>query len=105
MKWIIVFTILCGVGVIWLLRKAIKDGKEEPSDGTIISYPDLDLMDATHGGVMFISFPSDEDEHSPENTISDDTLKRAILRNKLQKIDEERHQDDVDLDYQREDGK
>ena len=86
MEWILVLTAVCFIGVVCLLRKAIIDGKKDPPNGTVISYPD-------------------EDEHSPENIISDDTLRRAILRNKLQKIDEERYQDDVDLDYQREDGR
>lgn len=86
MWWILILTALAFIGAAWLLLKAIVDGGEDPPDGTIILYPD-------------------EDEHSPENTISDDTLKRAILQNKLQKIDEERRQDDVDLSYQREDSK
>jgi hypothetical protein len=73
--------------VIILIRKGRKDTAKEPSAGTIIRYPEED------------------NEFSPKNSISDETIKRVVLRNKLNKIEEEREIKDINLDYSREDGK
>ena len=43
------------------------------------------------------------DEHSPENLDFDKSLKSVILRNKLKKIESEKN--DVDINYQDENGR
>jgi hypothetical protein len=103
MKWIIIFSIVAFICFVWMLVNAIKDAQIEPSAGTVIRYPEED------------------NEFSPKNSISDETIKRVVLRNKLNKIEEEKEKeegllilpedwlqtriDDINLDYSREDGK
>jgi len=112
MKILIGFTILCLIGFIYLYRKAMKDAKEPPT-GTHIIYPEDEEI--------FSEFV--EDEFSPDNMISNDTIKRAALRNKLREIEEEKktkvyykgevigefkgeiETTDLNIDYQNEEGK
>ena len=96
MKWIIILTFVALIFVICLYRKAVKDGKEPP-DGTRIKYPDPDRE-------IFSEF--NEDEHSPENVISDELIKRVSLRHKLNKIaNEEEIEKFGDFDHTRIDGR
>ena len=96
MKWIIILTFVALIFVICLYRKAVKDGKEPP-DGTHIKYPDPDEE-------IFSEF--NEDEHSPENVISDELIKRVSLRHKLNKIaNEEEIEKFGDFDHTRIDGR
>ena len=97
MKWIIILTVIAGICFVYLLIQAIIDGIEaEPISGTIM-YPDEEEI--------FSKF--EDDEHSPENVISDDLIKTVSLRNRLNKIEEEREtrMDDVNIDYQNYEGK
>jgi hypothetical protein len=95
-----------------MLRKAIKEGKEPPA-GTHFIYPDIetyaDFEKPNPDEEIFSEFL--EDEHSPENMISIEIIKRVSLRNKLRKIELERKQDgeteidSLNIDYTNYEGK
>lgn len=90
MDWIIYGTIFAFFGFMFILLKAIEETKEDTPDGTVYMYP------------------GDIDEHSPENLDIDNAIKTVYLRNKLKKIEEERKEtkiEDVNLDYDRIDGR
>jgi hypothetical protein len=76
----IIITLASGIGAFLLLLKAWKDGKE-PSEGTIIVYPDDEKM-----------FQEDDiDEFSPGSIDDfDRTLRILKLKNKLDQIEDER---------------
>jgi hypothetical protein len=93
MKWIIILTIVSFVIVFLLFLKGTKI-IQEPEEGTVINYPEEEMFQE-----------NDTDEFSPDNIISDQTIKIVNLRYKLKKIEKEKQQNDVDLDYSREDGK
>ena len=86
-KILFAMAIVCGLGVIFLLIKGIKDGKEPPS-GTHIIYPDEEEIN----------------EDSPLNIEVDKTLKVLNLRKKMEKI-KETPIDDINIDYQNYEGK
>ena len=97
MKWIIILTFASFIMFIYLLIQAIRDGKEPPN-GTHIIYPDEDEE-------IFSEF-NEIDEHSPENVISDELIKRVSLRHKLNKIANEREMKEFgDFDHTRIDGR
>jgi len=89
--WIIIaITVLALIGAILIIRSAMKDAAEHMSDDITRMY--------------------DEDEFSPESVISDKLIKTVSLRNKLNKIEEERKQNEIEIisfgDFDnREDGK
>ena len=86
MKTLIIITGISLLGFVSLLIKGCRDGRsEEPKDGTVINYDDSDF----ESNKTFSAFDK-EDEHSPENSISDQTIARAVLRNKLKEIEAER---------------
>lgn len=94
-KILLAITAISFIGVVGIFILGCIDA-DEPPDGTIFSYP-LDELD----------------EFSPEQLKTDQILKDLELKNKLNKIEEERggieniikQQDDVDFDYERIDGK
>lgn len=76
----IVITLVSGIGAFLLLLQAWRDGKE-PVKGTAICYED-----------------DTPDESSPENIDFDSIIKIVSLRNKLNKIEEERT-GDMNVNY------
>ena len=75
---LIIFALLI---VIYLLRKGIIEGrKPEPSNGTIIRYPNEEEMFAENDYI---------DEFSPENIDLDKTLNILKLQNELNQIEED----------------
>jgi hypothetical protein len=79
MKTLIIITSISFAIFAVLLVVAILDGRKEPSQGTVITYPDEEMF-----------MENDLDEFSAENMISDETIKIVRLRNKLEQIEKER---------------
>ena len=79
MKTLIIITSISFLIFAILLIKAILDGRKEPSQGTVIIYPDEEMF-----------MENDLEEFSAENSISDETIKIVRLRNKLEQIEKER---------------
>ena len=91
--WIIIITVLALIGSILIIRSAMKDAKDYQETISKIKEEE-----------MYIE--NDIDEFSPENMISDETIKRVVLRNKLQKIENEKETKEFgDFDHTRIDGR
>lgn len=91
-----IIILVIAIAFILFLRYLAKYSKE-PGEGTHIKYytPQEEEMFMENDYI---------DEHSPEN-LSDQTLKNAILRNKLEKIEEKKMDRFGDFDHTRIDGK
>lgn len=86
MKWILIVTGIAFIVSAYLLLKAIIDGRKEYPEGTVIKYLDN----------------CEDNEHSPEMIITDDLIKRVILRNKLDKMGKENSDFEKDVSLQNE---
>lgn len=96
MKWIIILTGISFIMVIFIILKGLQDAEdfEEALEKSLTD---------TKEDEMFME--NNYDEFSPEQLETDLILKRLHLRRKLNEIEEERKQDDVDFDYDRLDGR
>jgi hypothetical protein len=80
MKIFIYIAIISFIGFIGILIKGIYDAKKL-----------MNLLDDVNGELDIIFSEFEDNEHSPENTISDETIKRTVLRNKLKQIDDPKY--------------
>ena len=85
MWWIIGITVLALIGVILIIRSAKKDADENMNDSGGYSEYNINKI---YGEIYM---QNDMEEHSPESIISDKLIKRVSLRDKLNKIEEEKN--------------
>jgi hypothetical protein len=84
------------IAVFWGISRWLKKNTyHDPKENTAFYYHDI-----SHGTPDLGIY---EDEHSPSQLDFDKSLKSAILRTKLKKIESEKN--DVDLNYQNESGR
>ena len=89
-KLFFLYLILSFIGIVYIFIKGCKNAEEASlKEKEDTCFQENDLVD----------------EFSPEHIQVENTYNRLFLKNKLEKIEKERQQKDVDLDYSREEGR